>query len=132
MASSCQSSASREEKKKEQLNCTSFSLKVNIYLGNLELQGSQIVELLLNLIECAVLLWEQSIFPKLLFSAVCFPPLMCQAGVSSQPLDFGSQVHTVNSLQISIWVSQSQAFELCQSESHIYISFSCPMVNELN
>lgn len=61
-----------------------------------------------------------------------FWPLTRQAGVSSQLLYFENRVHTFNSLQISIWESQPEAFELGQAGSYTYTSFLCHMANELN
>lgn len=61
-----------------------------------------------------------------------FWPPTCQAGVSSQLLYFENRVHTFNSLQISIWESQPEAFELGQAGSYACVSFLCHMANELN
>lgn len=61
-----------------------------------------------------------------------FWSLTRRAGVSSQLLYFENRVHTFNSLQISIWESQPEAFELGQAGSYVYISFQCHMAKELN
>lgn len=61
-----------------------------------------------------------------------FWPPTCQAGVSSQLLYFENRAHTFNSLQISIWESQPEAFELGQAGSYACVSFLCHMANELN
>lgn len=61
-----------------------------------------------------------------------FWPPTCQAGVSSQLLYFENRVHTFNSLQISIWESQPEAFELGQAGSYACVSFLCHMASELN